>query len=141
MYWLNIHALKSDLRAGQVSERDVVPYLIAEGILIQLSYLDGSGSSFFDYVDVLVGTAAVILGTWYVFNRHRGGAPFLLKYITLGWVVGWRVLLVILPVFIVLALILGAMGGEGAVNFSTSLFGAVYWYAYFRVLGDRIAES
>ncbi len=93
MYWLDLQALKNDLRQGPLAESQAFKYVLA----FLLASAAGAG------FDIAVGTpgwapvgVGVICGFGtYICYRANGGAggnDFLSRYVSLGWVVGVRMI-------------------------------------------------
>ncbi len=140
MYWINIKSLKDDLRSGNCKERSVIPYIIAEGILIQLLAIFGTEITLFDFFSFIICVIIIIFGTWYVFEKHNqnSATSFLVKYITLGWVLNIRLSLIMLPIFIPLAIIINNRIMYHAI---LSVSGIIILIVYYRLLGKHIAET
>lgn len=137
MFWLDINALKAQLRSGEFKERDIVPYIVADGILSQVFGMGRASAAGVDLLARLVGVAAILIGTWHVFERHdpESAVGFLPKYVALGWVVGFRLFLVFLPVMVIGGFAFGGYSGAFLL-----LMGALLWLIYYRQLGQCISE-
>ena len=142
MYWIGIKKLKKDLREGTFSDRDAVPYLIAEGVLTELGLLAGSKSNIFDIVAAVIGIAALILGILFVYKYHNRSSrsSFLACYISMGWVLSIRYILLFLPLVVVAAL-LGAIFHSTALTESALLLlTVVYYFVYYYKFAEHISE-
>ncbi|MBQ4877981.1 hypothetical protein J8M21_12260 [Pseudoalteromonas luteoviolacea] len=139
MYFWNIWALKSDLRANLLTPRCDLKYLIAILILMSLRNTPTETSNSYDYLSLLFDVLMVVVGTWYCFKINDGnnGKDFLRRYLSICWVVGVRVLVCTVPISIsVYSLVYIARGEafEGTTLFDllfTLLFSGVY---YWRVI-------
>lgn len=106
MHFWRIEALKAKLRAGAVDQRAAYGYVLATFLLYAVAAVPGAWNAATDprpgvewvaYAGqlLLVGT-----GTYCAFraNGGREGADFALRYLALGWVLGVRlVVLLLLP--------------------------------------------
>jgi uncharacterized membrane-anchored protein YitT (DUF2179 family) len=102
MYWFNLTALKEELSRGSLPQAHAFQYALADAILTTLARAGGD-----PWWDVLIVAAFVGLGTAYCYEANGGseGTDFIARYVSLGWVVGWRVSLAcILPAVIVAAI-------------------------------------
>lgn len=133
MYWLGIEELKAELRAGTLAERDMVSYLIAQGIVLQLSLAEASANAF-ALVECVFGVLTTVFGTWYVFNLHveSSKSSFLQKFVTLGWVVSIRWVIFFLPLIVIAGCFLGDLG--------LALAGIAFSLVYFWRLGEHVAD-
>jgi len=145
MYWINTKQLKNKLRSGTFSDRDAIPYIIADGVLINLAYLGDSPDTAKSLVVIAVGILAVILGTWFVFNKHDpdSQSSFLKKYISLGWVVSVHCLLLFIPFLIVFAILLAAITGarEFVFEVAPTAGAIIFSILYYLLLGKHISET
>lgn len=142
MYWTNIKALKIDLSSGNYQERDIVPYIIADGILTALFSIGGSDTAVFDVINVIIGIVIIIVGTWYVFGQHQPNsqASFLTKYISLSWVVGFRLLIITIPLIIIGVFLTPLTAGTPLLYGYGILIGVLYAIIYYLLLGKHISE-
>jgi len=144
MYWINIKALKEDLRSGDYQDRDIVPYIIASGIMTQLFSIGGSNAGIFDLIAALIGIIAIVSGTWYVFGQHKQNsqASFLSKYISLGWVVGFRLFLIIIPVVIIAVILTATRANDESLLYGIGILVLIFYsIIYYLLLGKHISET
>ena len=143
MYWINIESLKADLQTGRFTERDAVPYIIADGILMSVFALADGYESPLDFLGAILGILAVIYGTWFVFNRHNSHSrsSFLMKYIALGWVVSIRCLLVLVPLIIVLTIPVAILGNAAWINLTSIIWAIIFYFVYYYLLGKHVSET
>lgn len=145
MYWINSRALKNKLRSGDFSDRDAIPYIIAEGILINLVLLlSGTPEGKTSLVSTVAGVLAVVLGTWFVFKKHNpdSSSSFLKKYLSLGWVVSIQFFLIFISILLLVlvpAIIWGitSINGELVANAAEIIF----YFLYYLLLGKYISET
>jgi hypothetical protein len=143
MYWVNINVLKIKLQTGQFKEIDAIPYIIADGILTCLAGLAGGYTSPLDLVTACIAITAIIYGTWHVFKKHNQNSEssFLTKYITLGWVVHWRCLLVLLPLIIIFTIPVAMLGNETWIHITSSMWVIIFYFVFYALLGKHISET
>ena len=157
MYWIRTKKLKKQLRKGRITERQILPYLIAESICIQLTMMlipfalmlaveaEQTLFNIYDLASEIIVIAAFIIGIFYIFKKHQpaSGSTFLQKYIPLSWVVAIQCLLggmlIAIPIFINIGILSkdpdhlqGIVGLISAVVFHT---------VYYKLLGKHIAET
>ena len=93
--------LKQKLRDRSLTDREALPYLVLfcaiTALITSFPFFGG-----FNRWDTISGASIVVLavgGVFYVYGKNRGdrGYDFIQKYVTLGWVLGIRFLLVIVP--------------------------------------------
>ena len=94
MYFLRLKPLKEELISQGLAEKERFKYLLALMILMVLSL--GSGSRIgdpFRGLLVLGVLLITILGVWYAYHRNggRSGTALLDRYISMGWIVRFRV--------------------------------------------------
>lgn len=99
MYWWNVRAAKSELRAGAPGARALLPYLVAvatiEGLMVEFSFLlpaQEEPTSARVWLAAGVSVAITVAGCLYVYRRNGGaaGTNLLERLLVLGWVVGVR---------------------------------------------------
>ena len=125
MYFVQYNPLKQKLRSRSLSDGEALPYLILEGVVTVLLYLDISseGLNAFDLVSVIISVAILIGGTFHVYDQNGGkeGFDLVQKYIVLGWVVGFRVFLASIPLFLMLGVLIGLANIDDAISDMLSL--------------------
>ena len=144
MYWINSRALKNKLRSGDFSERDAIPYIIAQGILINLSFLGDSPETATSLITIGAGILGVILGTLFVFKKHdpNSNSSFLKKYVSLSWVVTIHCTLLLIPFLIVTILLAATTGAKDVIFEAAPATGAVLLcILYYVLLGKHISET
>jgi hypothetical protein len=106
MYFIKYEPIKGKLRERSLTEREALPYLLVSFALMTIGtvVLSAFGANTWDYIYGFLATLTVIAGTLFVYRQNGGnqGYDFIEKYIVLGWIVGFRCLLVFLPVFVIL---------------------------------------
>ena len=96
MYWINLHALENQIIENRLSNRAALSYVIANALLYHLLlYIGGhdyEGIYLLGCLSVLLLIYAAIQLNYNTYNRH-GGKDFFKVYWAIGWVVGFRLLL------------------------------------------------
>jgi hypothetical protein len=142
MYFWRIGGLKRELAAGSISEAGALPYLLWTGALTAFAGSVPLGDS--NQWDVVAGAASAALfvgGTVYAFRRNGGssGATFLVRYLSISWVVALRVLVLFaLPSIVAMLAIEAMLWGE--VPEETTALEAAASIAVELVLYARIAH-
>ena len=109
MYFWNIEKLKQDIKNGGLSESMQFKYFLIWIILTifaELSYVDSNFSDIkYEFATDLLFT---ILGTIYLYKCNGGanGKDFLQKYISIGLVVFFRIILYFIAFMILLTILL-----------------------------------
>ena len=101
MYFWNLTALLKELRKGKISQNDVLPYLLVAATLWCCLPLIMPPN---DYVGVgltLLWTLLMI-GFSYYWNQQIDKKDFLIRYMTLSWVVSIRYLVFVLPALLLI---------------------------------------
>ena len=108
---VNIKRLKAALRQGELPARETAKYVAAQGALMSLMFIpspaDPRDWAFLAHPLLAFG------GVYYCYRCNGGelGRGFAERYLTVGWVVGCRVALVLIPIAVVgLAVSLLALG-------------------------------
>ena len=150
MYFVQYNPLKQKLSSRSLSDGEALPYLILEGVVTVLLYLDISseGLNAFDLVSVIISVAILIGGTFHVYDQNGGkeGFDLVQKYIVLGWVVGFRVFLASVPVIIILGVIVRVLvllaNIDDAVSDMVSVIcGVAVKLIYYQRLGEHIRDT
>ena len=109
MYFWNIKKLKANLIERPMTDKEVLPYLIA--ILLMFTIAEYSPKPIHynikDYLEICIVTIANIFGTYWLYLKNNGntGSNFLQRYFALGWVAVIRVIVFCLPVVILFFII------------------------------------
>jgi hypothetical protein len=116
MYVWRIEKLKAEMADRPLTDREVLPYLIAWAVLMEvviaLTTFLPSSVNVWDGLDAARGLLLTVLGTLYVFWQNGGsrGEYFLQRYFAVGWVVGVRWIAVFLLAMLVFYVALEALG-------------------------------
>ena len=115
MRFFSLSKVKNDISSGAVSEQETFRYAIAWFIVFYVASFPaaGEGVSATSYVYWLVFFVANIWGMTKSFAANGGakGRDFLGRFLALGWVLGIRGLIVILPAYIAFCFWLGVLVG------------------------------
>jgi hypothetical protein len=129
MYIWKINQLKSDFINGAVTEKSMLKYLVAYTILLGLSFIPFGESNQFDLLNSLLMIPVSVIGLLYIFSANGGGngTNFISKYFAIGFVVGVRLFVVVLP----LAIVLGIVAAIADPDF---IEGTTMWDVLFEVM-------
>lgn len=114
MYFWRIGQLKQELRAGAVGSRAAFSYLFATVLLYTVTsgipglWNDASiPSELVNWVGFLAGVVLVCFGTYcsYVSNGGARGIDFLARYLSLGWVLIIRLMVLAAVVYLCIFLL------------------------------------
>lgn len=146
MYFVKYNPLKQKLGSRSLGDREVLPYLIVEGVVLALLTHDMSteGLHAFTVVSMVLNTAIVIGGTFHVYAQNGGkeGFDLVRKYVVLGWVVGFRVFLVCVPVLATIAYLLGVSNLDDTLKHMLLLIcGVAVSIIYYQRLGRHIRDT
>jgi hypothetical protein len=106
MYWFNSSKLAEDFREGRVDERERFKYylasLIAWSVVIQVLIFTGAGFNVENLVSAGANLVVIVVGTVLCYRENKRGddKDFIPRMICLGWPVGVRWTLYLLPVFL-----------------------------------------
>ena len=141
MYFWNIKKLKALLIERPLTEKELLPYLIATLLMFTLvPYLpDTFDLNGWDYLEMAIASLAVIVGTVWLYHKNLSdaGTHFLQRYIALGWVVLIRFVAFAIPIFIAMVLLAEYVGLYNVESDATNWFDVViigmielllYWY-------------
>ena len=144
MYFGRINRLKARLAKDPLTDREVLPYLIAYGVTCAVAFLLPAPAP--NRWDVLTGLSGVFysaLGPIYVYRKNggAGGSHFLQRFLTLGWVTTIRTVAAYLPVFFVAHFFVGMIAGivEDTRPYNFILFLGLQTVLYLR-MGHHIEE-
>ena len=154
MYFVQYEPLKQQLRSRSLSDRAALPYLILDGVLVTLFAaiavaISTEGWNEFDTLSMCLSVIFVIGGTCYVYQQNGGkeGFDLIQKYVVLGWIVGFRFILVGLALFTLVLLVLIVALEEGPAPEPTRtgaldvLFIVIIELIFFQRLGRHIRDT
>ena len=146
MYFVQYNPLKQQLRNRTLSDRDALPYLILDGVVVVLLGLNISsdGLNAFNVVSTFLSAAIIIGGTFHVYEQNGGNEGFDLvrKYVVLGWVAGIRVFLASIPVFLILGILIGLGNVDDAFSeFLIMCCAATIEFIYYQRLGRHVRDT
>lgn len=138
MYFWRIEKLKTSMATAPLTDREVLPYLIAT-VILMAAVLGGAQhvpvTSVWDDISSIFGMVIAVIGTIYIYNRNNGeaGQHFLQRYIVIGWVVSLRWLVAFMVIFTILYIILEYYGASAEnialaeFTFDTLASAVLYW--------------
>lgn len=105
MYFVDLEGAKKRLAAGPMPGAVLLPYLLAHELLyLQLfpssPFLPRGGLQWVEWGAMLLANAG---GFWWLYACNGGARGWFLaeRYLVLGWVIGWRLFVVIVLPFLV----------------------------------------
>ena len=145
MYFWKINKLKKDLVKQPLSESESFKYLIATTISYSFGMIPYLENNILDVYSALMTGIITVFGLYYVYKCNRGssGSNFLQKYLSIGWVMGIRwIVLVMLPIMIVYftAVIIYPGISESTTLLDVVFFNLLY-ITYFLLLGKHIKST
>lgn len=144
MYFVKYGPLKEKLSNRSLRDDEALPYLILESVVLTIFSLDISsdGLDAFEMATVCLSVIIVIGGLYHVYEQNGGreGYDFVQKYFILGWIVGVRIFLAFIPVFIVSFVVAVNLSRAGGNLLGVILF-AIYDIVYFQRLGRHIRDT
>ncbi len=144
MYFVQYGPLKEKLSNRSLRDDEALPYLILESVVLTIFSLDISsdGLDAFEMATVCLSVIIVIGGLYHVYEQNGGreGYDFVQKYFILGWIVGVRIFLAFIPVFIVSFVVAVNLSRAGGDLLGVILY-AIYDIVYFQRLGRHIRDT
>lgn len=121
-----------------MSDRAALPYFIISTLLLAVSaHIPKEDEHLWDHIGDLIEIIAILSGTIYCYKANGGarGRQFLQRYFSVSWVVGQRILSVMIPALIVYMIGVVSAGialdsPQGAFCqclFNTALTVLIYW--------------
>ena len=144
MQFISSKQLIDKYRSGTFQEEEVAPYFMADVILMAIV----AGFAFGDMNawSVASGLASIVITIMGVLHlkRQNGdsfGNSFLSKYFSLGWVITFRMLILVIPAAVVIFGVSSIIGGDDAIEPTTAVFTIAFEVLFYWWLGLLIAES
>lgn len=124
MIWFNIRKLESQISANELSDKDAFNYVLAFFILSCFSLGAGSSteSGWFRLVNVILSVVVTIWGLKgaYDANEEVDGKDFLKRFFAINWVVGMRMLFILIGLSLVIGIIAGLSSVTGNTHHTDS---------------------
>lgn len=142
MYFWRIEKMKTEMVTCQMSEREVLPYVVVSAAVFSVAgYIRQPLNNRWDALSVGWSLLLAVFGTIYIYRQNGGanGQHFLQRYLALGWVVGIRWFVAFTPVVLVLYVMLaGASADAQSTRWQDVLIFAVaeiilYWRIGYHV--------
>jgi hypothetical protein len=145
VFW-RIDELKRQLRRGPLPQRQAFGYVALTWVLFELFsgapglWNDARSGTLRDWAAYVAGVITIGVGTYAAYRANGGGAgrDFAARFVALGFVVGLRLLvLVVIPATVLFEVIIGIAGVEpaqresGALAWAESLLVLVVAYVLF----------
>jgi membrane protease YdiL (CAAX protease family) len=152
MYFLRYQPLKEKLRTRTLSDREALPYLIAYSAFYSVFWLIPGieNPTSWDYLSAGASVVLAILAViyFYIKNGKSEGFDLVLKFLTIGWIVGVRFVLAMLLVLGLMLLVLPIIDtetdflfGEESTGWLDSLVIAVIEIIFYQRIGHHIADT
>lgn len=147
MYFVRYQPLKAKLRAGTVSDREALPYLMVFLGLQELALAlpMAEGMNVWDGIEFVATICTLLGGLWYAYLKNGGAEGFdlITKFVVLGWVVTVRFVLVVVPLMCVFIIVGEATGlvvldAEGPAD---AIFLLVLDVVYYQRIGRHIGDT
>ena len=144
MYFWNIEALKRDIGKGQFTSRAVFPYVVVSAALYAISieffnYFPYEDSNQWTYSVSVINALIPIVGTIYTYSSNGGatGKDFAAKYFGIGFVVGIRFIVYLVPIlgllFVYWVYVFGSVENYPTTFLEMVMFSALYAALYLRI--------
>jgi hypothetical protein len=115
MEFIRINRLKQTLKAGELPAIETAKYLAGQAMLGAILYVPSPGDAPLDWA--LIAYPLLALGGVYYCYRQNGGRAGLRlaeRFLSIGWVIGWRVCAVLILIF--LAAVIISLVRTGAIS-------------------------
>jgi membrane protease YdiL (CAAX protease family) len=151
MYFLRYQPLKEKLRTRTLTDQEALPYLIVYIAFHSALWLmpGVENPTVWDYlssgISVILAILAVIY--FYIKNGKSAGFDLVLKFVTIGWIVSVRFILVMLLILGLMLLVLPIVDTEVDFIFGEStgwfdfLFVAAVQIIFYQRIGHHIADT
>ncbi|MES2995693.1 MAG: hypothetical protein V4733_02685 [Verrucomicrobiota bacterium] len=145
MQFISAKPLIEKFRERTFRDNEVAPYFIVQTLVVAFTNYLAFGDDPTGW-DFGLAVSAVIITLWGIFHlrKKNGGAfenGFLNKWFALGWVVGIRIGLGAIPIFVALFAFSEFMGGEGAMDAAWYIISILFEIAFFLILGRLFSLS
>jgi len=144
MYFIRMHALKQQLRDRTLTDREALPYYLILTVAISIMPLMSRPFSELRLVLALFGTAISVLGVIYAYDQNGGrtGYDFIQKSVTLGWVLGIRMMALLIPMAIVMGLLKDSLGQSAhETSWVDIFFISAFTVFYYLRLGKHLKDT
>ena len=142
MYFWKINRLKNDLLKQPLSESESFKYLLATTVLYSLAMIPFLKNNLWDIYSAIAMAVVTVFGVIYAYKCNMGanGKNFLQKYLSIGWVVGIRwIVLIMLPITIIYFIAIEIYSGiPDSTTLSDAIFFNIFYISYFWLLGKHI---
>lgn len=149
MYIWNIGALKKKLASERFSDKELIPYIV---LYAALSVVGGEVSQYlsyevdaWDYIGSVGAVIMTIAGTVYCYkcNGGKNGTNFLLKYFSIGFVIGVRFFVYLIPIGFLLGVYTGIVFGQEGhpTNFLDTLVMSCWYGIQYLLMAKHIGDT
>ncbi|MCX7009246.1 MAG: hypothetical protein NTY53_18710 [Kiritimatiellaeota bacterium] len=144
MYFVKIEPLKQKLREQTLTEREALPYYIILMAGVTLMPLFARPASDLSSVLTFACTALVVLGIIYSYDKNggRSGSDFILKSVTLGWVLSIRLLAFVIPLALGIGMLKSILGLPiNETSWVEMVFSPAITCVYYALLGRHLKDT
>ena len=141
MYIWRIDRLKTQLAAGPLTDREILPYAMTNGVLMGIAFtLPPEHPSVWDSVSGLVAAAAAIAGTIWAYTQNGGmaGTNFLQRYVSICWVVTIRFFVALLGAIALWSMQADPIDPEGQTTWRGVALYALVCVVFYQRVGVHI---
>jgi len=146
MYFWKIESLKNDIHNGSFTDKQLIPYVVLYAGLyaaaIEITgHLPYENVNIWTYVMSMLNILIPIAGTIYAYKMNGGGngSNFASKYFSIGFVVGIRFLVYLIPMIVLMAAYwIYAFGDQE--NLPTTFVEVFIFSSWFALLYIRMAK-
>lgn len=156
MIWFDLENLERKIARDELTDKDGFHYLLAYFILTPISGILPSNVNIL--ISLMQGCILVAITIWgmkelYKVNNEFDGKDFLKRCLAITWVVGFRLLIIILPVLIFIGVVVGMFGSYSKSFFDLivmiviTLFSVIYYllainsFRRLKTLSEQISTT
>jgi len=147
MYFWDIESLKEDIRRGEFTDKELMPYIVLSVVLYILgteftAYFPYENINIWTYLLSILNILIPLGGTLYVYKKNGGakGNNFASKYISIGLVVGFRFLVYLVLVIMLLIIYWYFSFGEQEEEMPTTFVEVALSSSWYVLLYYQIAK-
>lgn len=151
MYFWKVESLKEDMANGIFTDKELIPYIVLSAglyavVIEMIGYLPYEDINVWTYVLSILNVLIPIAGTIYAYKCNGGsnGTNFASKYFAIGFVVGIRFLVYLIPLMVLMTIYWVTVFGDQE-ELPTTIVEVVlfsFWYAllYFK-MANHISDT
>jgi hypothetical protein len=146
MYFWKVESLKKDIVDGSFTDKKLIPYVVLSVGIYALGngvagYLPCEDVNIWNYILSILNVMIPIVGTIYAYKCNGGGngKNFASKYISIGFVVGIRFLVYLIPLMVLIAIYGAVVFGEKE-ELPTTYVEVILFSAWYSLLYYKTAK-